>query len=330
MSAQLEKIDDHLIASGSNDVSCFVGVRNELRLLPYFLDHHRKLGIAWFFFMDNGSDDGTRQFLLTQPDCHVFHTEGSHFALNVEPPNWTNTLLNVFGDGNWCLSLDADEMFVYPHHERVTLPTLCEYLERTHSDALIASMIDMYGDGPIAEAEYDGLVPPLEAAPYLDPKPGWLRPRDGSFPPVQMFGGVRERVFWHGRFKREFPPCLTKAPLVKWKKGMRYLVAQHTLSEGRFSEVKGALLHFKFLNSPVEKSELSITENVGVVEKGLEERTAYVAALKSDPKLALKSDKSTRYRDSMQLVELGWTTTSDRFEKYSSRFTSGRREEIEA
>ncbi|TIX17872.1 MAG: glycosyltransferase family 2 protein [Mesorhizobium sp.] len=312
----LARLDERPIDVGAGEILCFVGLRNEATLLPKLLDHYRGLGVDRFFFLDNGSTDGTRELILEQADSHCFHTEGSHFAENIDPPRWINTLMNVFGTGHWCLSIDADELLVYPDFERVDLHRLCDYLDATGSEAVIGSMIDMYADGPLAECGYDGKIPLIEATPYFDPEPGWLRARDGMYPPQQMFGGVRERVFWHGRFKQTFPPCLSKVPIVRWERGRHYHVAQHTISKVRFSELRVALLHFKFVWGFRQKSASSLSENTQLKEKTLEERAAYMEALERNPKLSLRNHRSVRYHDAAQLVDLGWMKTSDRYAEF--------------
>jgi hypothetical protein len=325
----LARLDDRPLSISDNEILCFVGLRNEVKLLPHFLEHYRHLGVDRFFFLDNGSIDGTRELILQQHDCHCFHTEGSHFAENVDPPRWVNTLMNVFGTGHWCLSIDADEFVVYPEHERVGLRRLCTYLESTDADAVIGSMVDMYPDGPLTDCSYDGKIPPLDASPYFDPEPGWIRSRNGMYPPEQMFGGVRERVFWRGRFKQAFPPCLTKVPIVRWRRGTQYHVAQHTISKVRFSELRIALLHFKFVTGFHQKSASSLDENTGIKEKGLEERVAYIEALQRNPKLALRNERSVRYGgDSAQLVELGWMKSSERYAKFVSNSTQANRHDV--
>src|SRR5687768_1307262 len=123
--SHLDKIDDHWIPDTPGEIRAFACVRNEVDRLPFMLEYHRRLGVDRFFFIDNRSDDGTREFLLTQHDCHTFDCGGNFFAENVEPPVWTNALRNVFGDGYWTVSLDADEMLVYPECETVLLPRFC-------------------------------------------------------------------------------------------------------------------------------------------------------------------------------------------------------------
>lgn len=307
------------------EILCFVALRNESILLPHLLAHYRGLGVDRFFFLDNGSIDGTRELILEQPDSHCFHTGGSHFAENITPPHWINTLMRVYGSGHWCLSVDADELLVYPDFERVDLRRFLSYLDSTGAEAVIGSMIDMYADGPLADCRYDGKIPLVDASPFFDPEPGWLRARDGLYPPEQMFGGVRERAFWQGRFKQTFPPCLTKVSIVRWSRSTYYQAAQHTITKVRFSELRVALLHFKFVWGFHQKSASSLTENVQLKEKTLEERAAYMEALERDPKLSLRNSRSVRYRgDAAQLVELGWMRTSDRYAHYVAQMAEPR------
>lgn len=321
---QLTKLDQHQVPSTKGEIRAFTCIKNEIMRLPFLLDYHRELGVDRFFFIDNGSTDGTVEFLKGERDCHCFHSDGNFFAENVEPPLWTNALRNVFGDGYWSLSLDADEMFVYPHCETIPLGRFCKYLEDTGADALTSLVIDMYGEGPIVEARYKRGQSFLDSCPYFDAELGWTVAAEGSYPPVLMFSGFRERAFWHGEHKKKRPPCITQVPLVKWRKGMGYLVAQHSLTYARLSDMQGGVLHFKFLPGFYESIVSSINDNKGVKEKGLEERSSYVDALTKDPKLSLKYERSTRYRDSKQLVELGWLKTSPAYERFAgSRAKAG-------
>ena len=55
--------------------------RNERTLLPHFLDHYRKLGVQHFVLVDNLSDDGTREYLLLQPDVVLYSADTEYRAL---------------------------------------------------------------------------------------------------------------------------------------------------------------------------------------------------------------------------------------------------------
>jgi glycosyltransferase involved in cell wall biosynthesis len=112
-----------------------MSVRNEYAKLPYLFDHYRRLGVDRFFVIDNGSTDGTRAFLLSQKDTHVWTTTES-FKKAKFGSKWFEILLKKYGTDHWCLIADADEVFVYPDYEHVTLHQLAYFLEQEGSTAL--------------------------------------------------------------------------------------------------------------------------------------------------------------------------------------------------
>jgi len=315
--SRLHKLDANPIPAASSEVRAFACIKDENLRLPFLLEYHRRLGVSRFFFIDNGSSDGSLEYLLEQADCHVFGCGGKFFAENVDPPVWSNALRSVYGEGHWCLSLDADEMFVYPHCEDIPLGEFCRYLDNAGASAVVALVVDMYGEGPILRASYERGKSFLAACPYFDRALGYELPVDNGCPPVLTFSRFRERAFWSGQTKRQRPPCITQVPLVKWQKGTAYLVAQHSLNFARLSELQAGVLHFKFLPGFYKSIGASLQDNERVREKGLEERRAYVDALNSNPDLTLVYSGSVRYRDSGQLVDLGWMKTSGPYEDHA-------------
>jgi len=315
--ARLRKLDGNPIPAVSSEVRAFACIRDENLRLPFLLDYHRRLGVGRFFFIDNGSTDGSLEFLLEQEDCHVFASRGKFFAENVDPPVWSNALRNVHGDGHWCLSLDADEMFVYPRCEDIPLDRFCQHLDAAGATAVVGLVIDMYGEGPILQAGYKRGESFLAACPYFDRALGYEVADDGGFPPVLTFSKFRERAFWSREHKRQRPPCITQVPLVKWRKGSAYKVAQHSLNYAKLSDLQAGVLHFKFLPGFYQSIGASLAENDNVKEKGLAERRTYIDTLKSNPELSLVYSGSERYRNSSQLVELGWMKTSASYENFA-------------
>eukprot|EP01031_Cornospumella_fuschlensis_P042141 gene42141-51456_t len=59
--------------------------------LPSTLDHHRRLGVDRFLVIDNGSVDGTVDYLTSQPDVHLFQTTESFAAAN-DGLHWGNAV----------------------------------------------------------------------------------------------------------------------------------------------------------------------------------------------------------------------------------------------
>jgi hypothetical protein len=317
--SDLIKIDPRPISIARDEILCFVAVKNELVRLPHFLDYYRRLGVHRFIFVDSASNDGTPDFITAQTDSHCYHTNGSYFRENTAPPAWTNALSNTVGHDHWCLTVDADELLTYPHCEELKLRQFCALLEKKEAEGLFCPMIDMYGDGPIADVHYVSGQAFVDACPLFDSGPGKIWSNEGKCPPISMLGGARERVFWQGIAKREPPPCISKIPLIRWRRGMKYLSSMHRHSGVRLSDIQGALLHFKFLTSFERRNSTSLIENEGVIEKGLKERQIYNLALRKNPNLTMKFEGSVRFENSAQLVELGWMKSSPDLEAVFSK-----------
>ena len=77
MTHSLEFYDDLTILNNdltnyqSDGVTLFSKVKNEAFFMGPFLSHYRGLGVKRFIFIDDNSNDGTREFLFEQPDCMV-------------------------------------------------------------------------------------------------------------------------------------------------------------------------------------------------------------------------------------------------------------------
>ena len=75
---ELVALADRSAAIRPGDILAAVTVRNESVRLPFFLTHYRRLGVAHFLFVDNGSDDGSRDYLAAQPDVSLWTTAASY------------------------------------------------------------------------------------------------------------------------------------------------------------------------------------------------------------------------------------------------------------
>ena len=62
-------------------VHLYALVWNELPILPFFLEHYRPF-VDRFFLFDDGSDDGSYEYLAAQPDVALkrFHSGGKSFV----------------------------------------------------------------------------------------------------------------------------------------------------------------------------------------------------------------------------------------------------------
>ena len=299
--------------------------------LSAFLAHYRKLGVARFFMVDNASDDGTAEFLRAQPDVHVFHAAGSFRAAR-GGTDWLNAVLQEFGVGHWCVTVDVDELFRYPGSETVGLHQLVRYLDNQDYEAMHCLLLDMYPELPLRDANIGSDL--LEAAPYFDPGPYRRFPCEAT-PGILIYGGVRERVFypearaddltrrlhvklyhrllfnipvvrdwnWLRAYRPHFPPCLTKVPLVRWTADTRYLNVNHFVSPRKLAPESGVLLHFKLLADFHRRADQEVIRTE--YYDGAIEFRRYAAKLHVDPNVLFRNADSVRLESNEQLINLG-------------------------
>merc|ERR1712173_521262 len=81
--------------------------------LPHFLDYYRRMGVGHFLMVDNGSNDGGAEYLAAQEDVSLWRSDASYkrARFGVDRLNW---LARRHGHGHWCLTVDPDELLVYP------------------------------------------------------------------------------------------------------------------------------------------------------------------------------------------------------------------------
>jgi hypothetical protein len=277
-------------------------VRNEMMRLPYYLTHYRKLGFGQFIFIDNASTDATREYLLAQPDTFVLTTDDS-FAASGWGMSWAHSLLNAFCEDRWALVVDADELLVWPGSEHGTIQGLTQRLDAAGATCLFTAMLDMYSDRPFGQIGYVPGEPFTDYCPMFDAGPYVLLEAKG-FPYRQLYGGVRARLFKQINAGIN-PPTVSKVPLVRWKKGQRFILVTHALFEDMvLADMRGALLHFKMFDDLPEKCRVEV-ERKEHYEGGREYLALGQAIAQSKDGTFVAPGISVRYEDTNQLVELG-------------------------
>ncbi len=287
-------------------------VRNEALRLPATLKHYRDLGAARFFIVDNNSDDGTLDLLTAQPDVHLFSTDES-YAASGYGVGWINAVLEAFGNGHWTLTVDADEQFIYPHYERIKLPQFCRYLDGIGARAVFCLLLDMYGGETVNATPAPG-TSLLESCPYFDPGP-YRTVKAPDFPHLQVYGGVRERIFHHLRDQGYHSPTLSKVPMVKWQSGMKFTLSTHALTPAPLAEITGVLLHFKFLSDFHDRvaTEVQRREHFDQAR----EYRAYHELMTATGPVTLRDANSVRFKDSAQLVALNLMRSTPAYEQFA-------------
>jgi glycosyl transferase family 2 len=243
---------------------------------------------------------------------HVFSTSSSYAESNYGVA-WTNELLNAFGAGHWTLTIDADEQFVFPHYERITLPQFCGFLDSIGAEAVPCLLLDMYPGVPIRQTSHDPGRPLLETCNYFDRAPYQMR-RTNVCPYFEIWGGVRERMFVQNRVQFH-PPTISKVPLVRWKYGMQFLSSTHYLSEVKLAPILAVLLHFKFLGDFHQRAQAEVAR--GEHYENAREYRVYLQMCRENEDATLLCDRSSKFNDSAQLVGLGLMKSSKHYEDWT-------------
>ena len=303
---QLASVIDRTSRIAAGDILCFMTLRNEADRLPFVLDHHRRLGVRQFLIVDNASTDGSAALLQAQPDVSLWRTQDSYKASRFGM-DWLTWLMSRHGHGHWCLTLDADEILIYPHWQTRPLAALTGWLDRQGQDALGALTVDLYPDGPVSQGSVASGDDPLRHLGWFDAGNHQVKvqPRMQN---LWIQGGVRARAFFASDPRRA--PTLNKIPLVRWNRRFAYVNSTHALLPARLNRVyatdggmltSGVLLHTKFLPGIVERSRDEKARGEHFADGA--QYASYYDRLTADP--VLHSPVSTRYTGWRQLEALG-------------------------
>lgn len=288
----------------SDDILCFSTVRNESLRLGHFLDHHRRLGVRHFLFVDNGSTDGTHDLLAAQPDVSLWRT-GAEYRASRFGADWLGWLQMRFGHGHWALTLDADELLIYPYWETRDLRALTGWLNGTGQSMYPAMMLDLYPEGRLDAAPYAG-GDPLAVLDRFDAGNYSVQVQD-RMRSLWIQGGVRSRALLDDPRRG---PTLSKVPLVRWNRRFAYVNSTHSLLPRRLNRCyaedggewpSGILLHTKFLDGAPVRATEEKARREHFHDPGLFD--AYYDAVIADP--VLNTAHSARLTGWRQLEALG-------------------------
>lgn len=293
-SNQLELLNSTAYAASllQADVYVIAVVRNEMVMLPHFIDYYRALGISTFIFVDNCSTDGTREYLLAQPDVITYSTDTeynkSHYGVT-----WQHTLLGNLCLNKWVLLADADELLVYENCESVQIGEYLKTLDEAGAEGALLYMIDMYPYDDLDDACFSK-GKPFDVAPYFDKCA--LRELvfgGGAFSnSINIVNGLRHRL----APTRINAYVSQKYALFKYRPWLRLTEGIHYVANMKVAERPAFFAHFKYHAAFKEKVITEIKRKQHY--NGAEEYQKYLGMLAEGKGGFGKEGITTRYENS--------------------------------
>ena len=306
---ELEAVQERTSEIRSAPILLCATIRNEAVRLPYFLSHYRRLGVGHFLIVSNDSTDGTDNMLAAEPDVSLWRTGASYREARFGM-DWLNWLLRRYGTGKWILTVDADELLIYPDWEVRGLAALTDWLDAGGARSFGALMLDLYPKGSPDSVTYAPGQDPTDVLGWFDRWGYWCE-RRGRHHAANIVGGVRARMFFPTA--PESAPVLSKVPLVRWHRSYAWFSSMHVILPTQLNEVwhrprpTGVLLHTKFLPGVSLRAKDDHARGQQYVKRP--EHAAYYEALSTAPDMWYPD--STRYTDAAQLVSLGLMQRGD-------------------
>ena len=283
-------------------------VRDGEYWLPAFLDHYRGLGVEEFFFLDNGSTDGTLEILVAERDVGVYSVDRSLFReFN---PDLRRVLVRRVRPAGWTLGVDIDEFFDYPWSDQVSLTQLCRYFEQQNCNCMTTHMLDMFPDCGLKELSDLAGRDPRNTHVYYSLQAleintyrciGDMLSRHGAdslttpTPDWKFFcNGYRHARFGSGIW-------LTKHALFNMDGRLTPYLHQHLHLFSRIGDVSAVLYHYKFSPGFRELVERAMVEKQYWGDSA--DYRHYNRAFLADQDIALKDGHARRLTHRAQLLE---------------------------
>jgi hypothetical protein len=294
------------ISYGPDELLVISVVRNGELYVRSFMDHYLSMGARHIVFLDNGSTDRTVEMLSGYERVTVLHTDAPY-------QKYENTMKRYvaerFSQGKWNLCADIDELFDYPYSGSLILPDFIRYLNEHRYTAVIAQMLDMFSDTPLAELEtrpndslsdkyayYD--ISAIKKTPYI-----WATTGNGK---LKMHrGGIRKSVFGTNN-------GLTKAALVKMDGKVKPFVGWHQARDAWVADVSCVLKHYPFVAGFYTKVQEAVrTGRYGPLTT--DEYVAYWKRLERNHNLNLRLETAKKFTGLEELVEEEFLVVSDKY-----------------
>ena len=301
------------ISYGDDELIVVCVVKNGALYIKSFVEHYLSMGVNHLVFLDNGSTDNTLELLCAYDSCvTVLQTNAPYHTYENAMKRY---LANRFSKGRWHLCADIDELFVYPCSSKISLNKFLKYLNENGFTAVIAHLLDLFSEVPMANLESNISDSLKDKYTYYDLSAitrsddyWWSKP-PMSYGLKAHWGGVRTVLFGTNN-------GLTKAPLVKMDGKAQPFVQWHHVRNARLADVSCVLQHYPFVSSFFTK----VREAVETGCRGVftDEYEAYWRELERNPNLNIKFETAQKFTGLDGLLEQGFIVASDQYRQWIS------------
>lgn len=290
---ELISSQESVAAAQKAEVAVVACMRNEMFMLPHFLDHYRALGVTAFLIADNVSDDGTLEYLADQPDVALFSVDTdyrtSHYGVA-----WQQALLAAFRQDKWSVVADADELLVWQTTQTQTLPELLAEPDFAQADAARLFMLDMYPKGSLSDATFETGTP-FEQAGFVDRIP--------FLTDSPMRGPFSDQPAWTSALRHRLIPGSTpnlfvaqKQALLRYRPWMRLSEGLHFVANTTLAPRELVFAHFKYNAAFRAKAQAEVDR--GQHFNDAEEYRKYLALTSEGRDIIYDKDLSVLWHDS--------------------------------
>ena len=282
-----------------------------------FIDHHLGLGARHVVLLDNHSSDETVSIASQYDNVTVLRTP---LAYRTYSRVFNAYLRKRYAKNCWCLCLDVDELFNYPHADKMSLKELLGYLNERSYNVVLANMLEMFADEPFSSFEGTGDCGDqrnlyrhydLEGIVSIPIPPQFAGNSDPGL--RQHLEGIRKTAFGTGGPLHKFPLFFLNADL-----GYKD-IGNHDILGGspRIADFSCVLYHYQFTGSLRERCNQAVRQNQ--YAHGSAKYRSFLDVLKAEPDLNVneKALKPRELKATNELIDGGFIYVSEEFVKYA-------------
>lgn len=296
----------------------FCLVKNGFIFVKEWLNYYRNIGASHFFIVDNESSDGTFEYLMEQSDITLFTT---CLPFKFYESVIRNFIVSVYCKDMWCLSVDIDEFFDYPHSDKITMQAFISYQNINGYTAVIANMLDMFSDSlvvldnqPLQERYRHYDVESIEKKNYhFYSKDLNLLNNNENDGNIVYSSGIRSRFCQVVLPIHEY--LLVKHPLTFQDGCLDPHINPHFCNRSDISDTTCALYHYKFVDANVS----SVVERMDANNAGIfvaYEYAAYLKFYQDNSGFSFSTNSMREFQNHQSILDSDFFTISNKYIKH--------------